>query len=245
MFFPIRDDQPTLRRPVVTITLIAVNALIFLYSFMQGAKGFQIFVYQYGFIPYELVHGQELTPQIGVSVWFTMFSSMFMHGGWLHLIGNMLFLWIYGNNVEDYFGHVRFILFYLASGLAAVFLFTAFGPDSQVPLVGASGAIAGVMGAYMVLHPRARITVLIIFFFIQFVDLSAKVVLGFWFVYQLLLSFMDVLQPSAGASGGVAYLAHVGGFAFGYGLLRLLIKFKGPGGVAADRGQRIYRVHWD
>lgn len=228
----------------MTVALIALNVLIFLYSVFQGARGFQIFVIQYGFIPYELVHLTELTPEIGAPVWFTMFSSMFLHGGWLHLGGNMLFLWIYGNNIEDYFGPVRFLLFYLTAGLAAIFLFTLFGPNSQVPLVGASGAISGVMGGYLVLHPRARITVLIIFFFIQFVVLPAKIVIGFWFVYQLLLSFMDAFRPT-GASGGVAYLAHVGGFVFGYGLLRLLLKWKGPGAVSGGDGQRIYRVHWD
>jgi len=227
----------------VTVGLIAANTLVFLYSIMGSPRAFQLFIVQYGFIPYELVHFTELTPQVAAPVWLTMFSSMFMHGGWMHLLGNMLFLWIYGNNIEDYFGPVRFILFYLLSGLSAIFLFTLFGPNSQTPLVGASGAISGVMGAYLVLHPRARVTVLIIFFFIQFVVLPAKMVIGLWFVYQLLLSVVDAIQPS-GASGGVAYLAHVGGFVFGYLLLRGLLRFRGPRG-RADDGQRIYRVRWD
>jgi len=227
------------------MTLIAINVLVFLYSIVQGAQGFRVITVQFGFIPYELIHLTELTPEYSAPVVFTMFSSMFMHGGWMHLIGNMLFLWIYGNNVEDYFGPVKFLLFYLVAGLSAIFLFTAgealLGGD-PVPLVGASGAIAGVMGAYMVLHPKARITVLIIFFFIQFVVLPAKFVLGFWFVYQLFLSLLDLSAPGG---GGVAYLAHVGGFVFGYGLLRMLIKWKGPGAVAGDSGHRAYRVHWD
>lgn len=245
MFFPIKDDQPTFRKPYVTVSLIIINTLIFLFSIIQGARGFRLITIQYGFIPYELIHLTELTPEASAPVLFTMFSSMFMHGGWMHLIGNMLFLWIYGNNVEDYFGPVKFLLFYLVSGLSAIFLFTAgemlIGGD-PVPLVGASGAIAGVMGAYVVLHPRARITVLIVFFFIQFVVLPAKFVLGFWFIYQLVLSLLDISSPG---SGGVAYLAHVGGFVFGYGLLRMLIKWRGPGAVAGGTSQRVYRVNWD
>jgi membrane associated rhomboid family serine protease len=163
---------------------------------------------------------------------------MFLHGGWMHLIGNMVFLWIYGNNVEDYFGPVRFVIFYLASGMAAIVLYTLFNPGSQVPLVGASGAIAGVMGAYMVLHPRAEITCLLFFFFITFITLSAKVVLGLWFFYQVLMSV-----TASASGGGVAWLAHVGGFAFGWGLLRLLVKFRRGGYTRGDR-QQVYRMQW-
>ncbi len=241
MFFPIRDDQPTFRKPYLTIGLIVVNALIFLYSQTLGIQGFRIFTFQFGFIPYEFVQGVELTPEIAASVWLTPFTSMFMHGGWMHLIGNMLFLWIYGNNVEDYFGPVRFLLFYLLSGLAAITLYTVFAPDSQIPLVGASGAIAGIMGAYMVLHPNARITALIVFFFIQFIQVSAKVVLGIWFAYQLLMSLLD-----RGTGGGVAWLAHVGGFLFGFAVLWVLLKMTGrprPPRGRSDR-QQVYRMEW-
>ena len=238
MFIPIKDDIPTLRRPYLTVALIVINALVFLYSIMQGSRGFQLFTYQYGFIPYEIVKAVELTPQLPASIYLTPFTSMFMHGGWMHLIGNMLFLWIFGNNVEDYFGHVVFLIFYLLSGLCAVGLYTLFGPLSQVPMIGASGAIAGVMGAYMVLHPRARITVLFIFFFIQFLVIPAKMVLGFWFIYQI---FMSMVGSSTG--GGVAWMAHVGGFLFGWLVLRLLVKFKGPG-ATGGRGQRVYRMQW-
>jgi membrane associated rhomboid family serine protease len=237
LFIPIKDDAPTIRKPYLTVTLIVVNSLVFLISYFQGPKGFQYFVYQYGFIPYELVTGVEITPQLAASVYLTPFTSMFMHGGWLHLIGNMLFLWIYGNNVEDYFGPIKFIVFYVLSGLAAIALYTLFGPNSDVPLVGASGAIAGVMGAYMVLHPRARITVLIIFFFIQFVVLPAKVVLGVWFVIQLFMS----LGGSA-TGGGVAWMAHVGGFVFGYLVLKFL--FRGRKGSPPVQRQRVFRMNW-
>ncbi len=238
MFIPIRDDAPTVRKPYLTVSLIVVNSLIFFYSISLGARGFQLFTIQFGYIPVEFVSGLELTPQLAASAYLTPFASMFMHGGWLHLIGNMLFLWIYGNNVEDYFGPVKFLLFYIVSGLAAIALYTLFGPSSQVPLVGASGAIAGVMGAYIVLHPRARITVLVIFFFIQFVVLPAKVVLGIWFVYQLLMSMIG-----SATGGGVAWMAHVGGFAFGWVVLKLLTL--GRRRPRASGGRRSYRVKWD
>ncbi len=240
MFIPIRDDVPAARRPYLTVVLIVVNSLVFVYSLSLGARGFRAFIVQFGFIPYEFVSGFELTPQLAASVYLTPFTSMFMHGNWMHLIGNMLFLWIYGNNIEDYFGPVKFLLFYVVAGLAAVGLYTLFGPHSDVPLVGASGAIAGVMGAYLVLHPRARITILMIFFFIQFIQLPARVVLGIWFVYQLVMT----LTGSA-TGGGVAWMAHVGGFAFGFVLLKLLTRGgRGRRPYASD-GRRVYRVHWD
>jgi membrane associated rhomboid family serine protease len=237
LFIPIRDDAPTFRKPYLTVSLIVVNTLIFLYSTSLGARGFQLFTIKFGYIPVEFVRGLELTPELAASTYLTPFTSMFMHGGWLHLIGNMLFLWIYGNNIEDYFGPVKFLLFYIVSGLAAIALYTLFGPHSQVPLVGASGAIAGVMGAYMVLHSRAQITVLMVFFFIQFITLPAKVVLGIWFVYQLLMSMIG-----SATGGGVAWMAHVGGFGFGWAVLKLLTRGHRP---RASRGQRSYRVKWD
>ena len=142
---------------------------------------------------------------------------MFLHGGFMHLIGNMLFLWIFGNNIEDVLGPVKFIIFYLVAGLAANFLFVLFSPNSDIPLVGASGAIAGVLGAYLVLYPRARIVTLMwIFYFIRIVKLPAKFMLGFWFFYQLFMSMTDFA-----GGGGVAWLAHVGGFAYGYLWFRL------------------------
>jgi len=143
-----------------------------------------------------------------------------MHGGILHLGGNMLYLWIFGNNIEDYFGPVRFIIFYLVAGLAAAFVFIAFSPNSNIPMVGASGAVSGVLGAYLVLYPRARVLTLVwIFYFIRLVHLPAKFLLGFWFFYQLLMSLME----TAGG-GGVAWMAHIGGFAFGFLALRLIVR---------------------
>jgi membrane associated rhomboid family serine protease len=237
MFFPIRDDNPTVRTPYVTVGLIILNTAIFLFGFTQGDVFATLMTVKYGYIPAELVHTFEMTPEFAFSAWLTPFTSMFLHSGWMHLIGNMLFLWIYGNNIEDYFGHVKFILFYLLSGLAAVALFTALGPSSEVPLVGASGAIAGVMGGYIVLHPRAKITILFLFIFIQLFELPAKVVLGFWFVYQLVMSLLD-----RASGGGIAWAAHVGGFVFGWLVLTLLIKIMGRGGQTDS--QRTYRMTW-
>jgi membrane associated rhomboid family serine protease len=236
MFFPIRDDNPTFRKPYLTVGLIVANSLAFLYSQSLGSAGFQRFVLMYGYTPDFFLNSGH---QYIVPSWYylTPLFSMFMHGGWMHLIGNMLFLWIFGNNIEDYFGPVKFLVFYILSGFAAVALYTLFDPSSQVPLVGASGAIAGVMGAYMVLHPRARITCLIVFFFIQFVELPAKIVLGIWFGIQIL---MTMVGSSSG--GGVAYGAHVGGFVFGWLIFKGLIKIRG--GTSGSGGQRIYKMQW-
>jgi membrane associated rhomboid family serine protease len=235
MLFPIHDDNPTVRRPYVTIALIAVNALVFLYTKSLGVRGFQEFIFTYGFTPdvfFNLEHSYILPRWI----YMTPIYSMFLHGGWMHLIGNMLFLWIFGNNVEDYFGPVKFILFYAFSGLAAIALYSAFSLGSQVPLVGASGAIAGVMGAYIVLYPRAEITCLFFFILIQFITLPAKIVLGIWFAIQFIMVF------TGNASGsGVAWMAHVGGFAFGVAVLWLLVRLQGR---RRSGGQRIYKMQW-
>lgn len=240
MFIPIKDDVPTIRKPVVTIALIAINSAVFLFSIFLGDRGFLEFTYKFAYIPVELVHAVELTPELAFSTYLTPFTSMFMHGGWMHLIGNMLFLWIYGNNVEDYFGGLKFVFFYLLSGLAAIALYTLFGASSEIPLVGASGAIAGTMGAYIVLHPKARITVLIIFFFIQFIKIPARLVLGIWFFMQLFMSLRD-----STTGGGVAWMAHVGGFLFGFVLLKFLTKLYGRRGPRRSSGQRIYRMDWN
>ncbi len=241
MFIPIRDDVPTVRTPIVTVGLLGANVAVFLLTWFQGPQWFDQFTIQFGFIPTELVNGVEVSPFLPASTCLTALTSMFMHGGWLHLIGNMLFMWIYGNNVEDYLGHFKFLIFYLLSGLAAIALFTAFSPESQIPLVGASGAIAGLMGGYMVLHPRARITVLILFFFIQLVVLPAKVVLGIWFALQLFMSLSDGLSGMTG--GGVAWMAHVGGFGFGWVIIKLATKLFGRPDSSSG-GQRVYKMDW-
>jgi membrane associated rhomboid family serine protease len=218
---PLKDDIPSYRAPIVTVALISVNCLIYFYLASWGRE-FQLAVVKWGAIPYELTHGQELTPDLAFSIPLSLFSSMFMHGGFLHLAGNMLYLWIFGDNVEDKLGHVKFIIFYLLCGLAATLTHVLTTPNSQIPMVGASGAIAGVLGAYMIRFPRARILTLIFFgLFIRIVRIPALFVLGFWFILQLLYGL-----PSLGSvGGGVAWFAHVGGFIAGIFLFKLFAIF--------------------
>ena len=185
-------------------------------------EGFQSGLVKWGTIPFEVIHGQELTPELSFSIPLSLFSSMFLHGGFFHLAGNMLYLWIFGDNVEDQLGHVKFFVFYVLCGLAASLLHILSAPNSQVPMVGASGAIAGVLGAYMIRFPKARILTLIFFgFFIRVVRIPALFVLGFWFILQLFYAL-----PSIGStSGGVAWFAHIGGFLAGIVLFKLLAVF--------------------
>jgi membrane associated rhomboid family serine protease len=233
--FPIRDDNPHFLPPIVTIGLIAMNAASWLLIQGLGAEGpLGRSVCELGLIPGELLGrlppgtAFALTPRtscvLGVApVWHTPLTSMFLHGGWLHLIGNMLFLWIFGNNVEDSMGHVRFLVFYLLCGLAAAALQIAFQPDSPVPMVGASGAIGGVMGAYIVLYPRVRVHMLVVLgFYVTTISVPAAFMLGYWFVIQLLGGATSI---GAGPGGGTAFWAHVGGFAAG---MLLIFPFRDP-----------------
>lgn len=199
--FPIRDHNPSGRRPYVTYLLIAVNIAVFFgyWSSLQGAALDQFF-YDWGIVPRRLMAGQGGA---------TLITHMFLHAGWMHLLGNMLFLWIFGDNVEDEFGHMGFLLFYLACGLAAAALQMAGDLRSNVPMVGASGAIAGVLGCYLLFFPRARVDVLFIFvIFFRVFSIQAWIVLGVWFGLQLMNGLGEVTD-------GVAYLAHVGGFVAG------------------------------
>jgi membrane associated rhomboid family serine protease len=214
---PLHDDNPTEVWPYVTITFIVACVLVFLWQLSLGPN-LQQAVYALGTIPAVLFGYEHLPPKLDViPAWGTVFTSMFMHGGWMHLIGNMLYLWIFGNNVEDAMGHRAYVLFYLICGIAAVALHAAMDPHSTVPLIGASGAISGVLGAYLLLYPHARVLVAIPFgFFIHTTRLPAGWVLGFWFVFQIINSLL-----AAGQQGGVAWGAHVGGFVAGM----LLIPF--------------------
>lgn len=218
---PIKDDIPSYRRPVITTGLIIINILVYIYQLIQGSY-FEPFIVKYGAIPYEIMHGQELTPQLAFPVPLTLITSMFLHGGLLHLGGNMLYLWIFGDNVEDKLGHLRFLIFYILSGLAGSMAHVLTSSGSQVPMVGASGAIAGVLGAYMIRFPQSRIWTLIFFgFFIRAVRIPAIFVLGFWFILQLLYGL-----PTIGAQGGgVAWFAHIGGFVVGILLFRIMRKY--------------------
>ncbi len=214
---PIKDDNPTHYFPIITILLILLNTAVFIYQVMLGPE-FQAFIYQFGVIPWEMTHLQE-APHIpliyhsDIPNIFTLLTSIFIHGGILHLLGNMLYLWIFGDNIESLLGHMRFLIFYLFCGLAAAFVQIITGPNSLIPMVGASGAISGVLGAYLLRFPRAKVHVLIFFFFfIRIIRVSALFVLGFWFVIQL-ISGLGALE--LGETGGVAWFAHVGGFIAG------------------------------
>ena len=227
--FPLRDNIPTEHFPVVTVLLIAANC--FVYFFLQdglwqlpdGGNGGNWPVMQYAAVPCEFT-GQctAIGPPATI---VTAFTSMFMHGSLLHLGGNMLFLWIFGNNVEDSMGPVKFIVFYLLAGLAADAGQILVNTSSEVPSLGASGAVAGVLGGYLLLFPGARVVTLIfIIFFFTILELPAILFLGFWILQQAVLAYFDLLQPTEG--GGVAYFAHIGGFVCGLLLIRVFASEK-------------------
>ena len=217
---PLRDDNPTTIPPIVTIAIIVLCSLVFLWQQTLPEDAARIAVYAYGVVPTVLFGNDSLPPGIArIPPELSIVTSMFMHGGWMHIIGNMLYLWIFGNNIEDTLGHVRFVLFYLLCGVAAALAQSLIDTHSEVPMIGASGAIAGVLGAYMVLFPRAHVLVLVpLGFFTQLLRLPALLVLGFWFVLQ----FIEGGLMAPGEEGGVAYWAHIGGFVAGIVLIFLL-----------------------
>jgi membrane associated rhomboid family serine protease len=221
---PLKDDNPTQTFPFVTIGIITLNCLVYLYQLSLSSEGLQSLLYRYGAIPALLIHPFSADLKIAkiapaLPPILTVFSSMFMHGGMIHLLGNMLYLWVFGNNIEDYLGHVKFMLFYLISGFFAAFFHTAYTLyklpfiDPMIPMIGASGAIAGVLGAYFLLFPRANVSTLFIFIiFFKIIKVPAVLILGFWFLIQLL---------NAGSEGGsVAWYAHLGGFLTGLIMVR-------------------------
>jgi membrane associated rhomboid family serine protease len=214
--FPLSDDNPRIETPMVTWSIIAVCVLVFFWQLSLGTNGGEIAIYEFGMIPARLFGAAELDPElVVVPAWSTVFTSMFMHGGWLHLGFNMLFLWIFGDNVEDSMGHARYLIFYLACGTAAALAQAVVNPDSTVPMVGASGAISGVLGAYLLLHPHATIrTVIFLGLFVTMMHLPALIVLGLWFLMQLVSAAL-----STSGVPGVAFWAHVGGFVAGMALV--------------------------
>jgi membrane associated rhomboid family serine protease len=225
--FPLKDDLRSRTFPFGTLTLIAANLLVFLYQVSLhvgaaaiGQEASAEFILEFGLVPCRLVGGCGTATQFPPPL-LTLFSSMFLHGGLLHIAGNMLYLWIFGNNVEDTLGHGRFLAFYLLAGAVAALAQTASEPKSAVPMVGASGAVAGVLGAYLILFPRATIlTLLVIGFFIRLVHVPALIVLGFWFIVQSLSGLLA--RTSVEAAGGTAWFAHIGGFLSGMVLLFLM-----------------------
>jgi membrane associated rhomboid family serine protease len=213
---PLYDDNPTTRTPYVTVGLITSCVVVFLWQISLGPQGFQIAVHSFGFIPGVLLVDEiRLDPEIAVvPAPLTLLTSMFMHGDFLHLAGNMLFLWVFGNNIEDACGHVRFLAFYLLCGLAAALAQALPDPASLIPMIGASGAVSGVLGAYLLLFPHARVYVLLFFGLFFVYQLPAGWLLAFWFLFQLLSgALVDV------GAGGVAFWAHVGGFLAGMTLI--------------------------
>jgi len=268
---PLRDANPRLKVPVVTLLLIGLNVAAFLLwqPTLRGGDDAefeqQTFFWCNGLIPYEVTHGEPLArsgpdgaraieadyaqPGGGSQIageelqgyladecpdkspWLSVLTSMFLHGGWLHIIGNMLFLWVFGDNVEDRLGKLGFLLFYLAGGVAAAALQFVFAPESTIPNVGASGAVAAVLGAYLFLYPRARVLTGVALVFIwTLVELPAIVVLGLWFVLQLFSGFAGL---GAEVNSGVAYWAHVGGFAFGFVFAALVLRRRGARAIPA------------
>jgi rhomboid family protein len=240
---PLKDDIPTRRFPVLTVAIIAICCAVY-FLVEQGLWGLGATgnerVLEFGAIPYEITHpGKECAEAAGQLVcegqpgvsgtapdqapwWVTLFTSMFLHGSLLHLGGNMLFLWIFGNNIEDSMSELRFVAFYLLGGLIAVGAQVVVDPNAAVPTVGASGAIAAVLGGYALLYPRARvITVVFIVIFFTIIEIPAMLVLGFWILTQLFLGANDLGSQVVGGSGGVAYFAHIGGFVFGLLCIRL------------------------
>ena len=244
---PVKDNIPTDRFPFVTLGLVLVNFVAYVLAIRHGGSFISgpdlQEVVKYGSIPFAITHpgdhcelvrsGTAIAclrgPVPGVlPTWQTVFTGMFMHASIVHIAGNMLFLWIFGNNVEDAMGHIKYLLFYLAGGVAALALQVAIGPNSAVPTLGASGAIAAVLGAYIVLYPRARVlTLVIIILFFTVIELPALVMIGIWFVEQAVFAATNLTSPTGGG-GGVAYFAHVGGFAFGLLTVRLLAKGPRP-----------------
>src|SRR5689334_24433036 len=222
---PLRDVIPSRTTPYVTVSLVVINVLVFLYQLTLGSDVNE-FVFTYGLVP-------------AYFSWVSVVTSMFLHGGFLHVAGNMLYLWIFGDNVEDRMGHGRFLVFYLLCGIAAALAQTISQPDSVVPMVGASGAIAGVMGAYFVLYPRSRIVTLVpLFFFFQVIEVPAIFFLGIWFLMQFVSGVGSIVSTigrgggPGGAIGGIAFWAHIAGLVAGIT------------GVALFRRPERQRVEW-
>ena len=218
---PIRDRNPSGTFPVVTVSIITINVLVFLFELSLGRR-LDSFLFRFGVIPLKLTHSADIPDSTIINTYFPFLSSMFLHGGFIHLIGNMWYLWIFGDNVEDTLGRFKFTIFYLVCGIGSAAVHVYFNSQSGVPCIGASGAIAGILGAYMITFPRARVLVLLPLFIIwEMIELPAIIVLGFWFLIQF---FSGAATISSSHGGGVAWWAHIGGFALGIILIKTLPK---------------------
>jgi membrane associated rhomboid family serine protease len=214
---PLRDDNPTTTTPFVMVGLVVACTVVFFHEITLGPQAGERFIYRYGAIP-AVIFGLEKLPAkvMAMPAYITLITSIFLHGGFMHLIGNMLYFWIFGNNIEDAMGHVRFLFFFLLCGVIAAMSHAAFDPASTVPMIGASGAISGILGAYLLLFPRAHVMVLLpLGFFFWRMNVPAGIVLGFWFIFQILSGSVSV----GNAGGGVAFFAHIGGFVAGMVLI--------------------------
>ena len=220
---PLRDSVTMQRWPVVTWLLIAINVWVFLDELLLGPE-LEAFIRTWAFIPARYFALSEMNPGDWAGRYLPIFTSMFLHGGWLHLLGNMVYLWIFGDNVEDRLGHVRYLIFYLVTGLGAALVHAHLAPGSTLPTVGASGAISGVLGAYLVLFPQARVYTLVpwVFIFLGVIEIPATVYLGLWFLMQVLNGAVGLAAPMEAAGGGVAWWAHIGGFVMGMAVAALL-----------------------
>lgn len=213
--FPLYDENPSKTFPFITISIIIVNIGIFIKELSLGSNLHQ-FIQQYALIPSNIAHGYG---------YITLITSMFIHGGFLHVLGNMLYLWIFGNNIEDTLGHFKFVLFYILSGLGGALGQIIVSPNSQIPIIGASGAVAGILAAYLIMFPTARIATLVpIFLFLQVIRLPAIIVIGFWIVIQFLNGIAVINGQTANTGGGIAWFAHIGGFLAGTILILILPK---------------------
>ncbi len=220
---PLYDELPTKKFPIMTVLLILINVAVFIYELSLG-PALDVFVARFGLIPYEITHFADLPPQSLHPILLTIFTSMFLHGSFFHIFGNMLYFWIFGNNVEDVMGPIRFLVFYILCGISAAFSQILLSPNSQVPMIGASGAISGVLAAYFVLFPYAKVYTLFWFFiFIRIIPIPAFFVLGFWFLVQLISGISSL---GMGNSGGVAWFVHIGGFIAGLLLVNIFKETK-------------------
>lgn len=227
MFLPLKDENPTKTFPYMTILLIACSTFVFFIELAMGQyRGY--IVAKFGMVPFEITHGVDLNPQVALGPYITLLTSLFLHGSFFHLIGNMWFLWIFGNNIEDVVGHYKFIAFYILGGVAASFLQIAVSASSTVPVIGASGAVSAILGAYILMFPKARVkTLMFLFIFVTVINVPAVAFIGIWF-------FMQLLSSVTRAGSNVAWFAHIGGFIFGLLAIKLFQKKERP------RNYRIY-----
>ncbi len=211
---PLKAENPAKKIPIFNILLISANILVFIYQNYFVSGGSEPLFFRLGCIPYEFTHFVDIEPPALIPVPLTILTAMFMHGGWIHLLSNMLFLWVFGGNIEDILGHLKYLSFYIICGVAASLFHIITNIDSQIPSIGASGAIAGVMGAYVFLFPTARIkTLLILVIFIQVVRIPAIILLGYWILIQVLSGLAEF---GSKAGSGIAWFAHIGGFITGF-----------------------------